>query len=128
MPVLGFGVYQLPADQDLTRRYGVQHQSWGGSAERRNGLFTNPALARIGEAHGKSVAQVALRRLIQREVVTIPKSVDPDRMARNFDVFDLELTGDQRAADAALVTGETLSFDHHDPEMVAWLSKRRLDG
>ncbi|MGW2840161.1 aldo/keto reductase [Streptomyces sp. NPDC001493] len=120
--------FQRTADHGLMREHGVQHQSWGGFAEGKNGLFTNPALSAIGEAHGKSVAQVALRWLIQRGIVTIPKSVNPDRMAQNFDVFDFELTDDQMAAVAALDTGETLFFDHHDPEMVAWLSKRRLDG
>ncbi|MFD6529463.1 aldo/keto reductase [Streptomyces sp. NPDC060184] len=120
--------FQRAADHALMREHGVQHQSWGGFAEGKNGLFTNPVLSAIGETHGKSVAQVALRWLIQRGVVAIPKSVSPDRMAQNFDVFDFELTDDQMAAVAALDTGETLFFDHRDPEMVTWLSKRRLDG
>ncbi|MER7582574.1 aldo/keto reductase [Kitasatospora sp. NPDC097691] len=111
----------------LMREHGVRHQAWGGFAEGRNGLFTNPVLAGIAEAHGRSVAQVVLRWLIQSDVVTIPKSVNPDRMAQNIDVFDFRLTDDQLTAIAELDTGRTLFFDHHDPEMVAWLSKRRLD-
>lgn len=47
-------------------------------------------------------------------------------MAQNFDVFDFALTDAQMARIADLETGTTLFFDHHDPEMVAWLSKRRL--
>ncbi|MGW7447697.1 aldo/keto reductase [Kitasatospora sp. NPDC054795] len=120
--------FQRPADQALMREHGVRHQAWGGFAEGRNELFTNPVLAGIGEAHGKSVAQVVLRWLVQRGIVTIPKSVDPDRMAQNIDVFDFELDHDQMSAVAALDTGTTLFFDHRDPEMVAWLSRRRLDG
>ncbi|MFG3052528.1 aldo/keto reductase [Kitasatospora sp. NPDC048239] len=120
--------FQRTTDHALMREHGVQHQSWGGFAEGKNDLFTHPALSEIGKAHGKSVAQVVLRWLIQRDIVTIPKSVNPDRMAQNIDVFDFELTADQMAAVAALDTGTTLFFDHHDPEMVAWLSKRRLDG
>lgn len=103
---------------------------WGrrrGFAEGKNDLFTHPLLSEIGTAHDKSVAQVVLRWLIQRGIVTIPKSVNPDRMAQNIDVFDFELTDDQMTQIAALDTGTTLFFDHHDPEMVAWLSKRRLD-
>nr|WP_202472513.1 aldo/keto reductase [Streptomyces sp. SID4921] len=120
--------FQRTTDQDLMREHGVQHQSWGGFAEGRNGLFTHPVLSEIGLAHGKSAAQAVLRWLIQRDIVTIPKSVDPGRMAQNFDVFDFELTDEQMAQIAALDTGTTLFFDHRDPEMVAWLSKRRLDG
>jgi 2,5-diketo-D-gluconate reductase A len=120
--------FQRTADQDLMREHGVRHQSWGGFAEGKNELFTHPVLSEIGQAHGKSVAQVVLRWLIQRGVVAIPKSVRRDRMAQNIDVFDFELTGDQLARIAGLDTGTTLFFDHHDPKMVAWLSKRRLDG
>lgn len=120
--------FQRTADQDLMREHGVRHQSWGGFAEGENELFTHPVLSEIGQAHGKSVARVVLRWLIQRGVVAIPKSVRRDRMAQNIDVFDFELTGDQLARIAGLDTGTTLFFDHHDPKMVAWLSKRRLDG
>ncbi|WP_431684114.1 aldo/keto reductase [Kitasatospora sp. KL5] len=119
--------FQRTADHGLMREHGVQHQAWGGFAEGRNDLFVHSVLSEIGEAHGKSVAQVVLRWLIQRHIVTIPKSVNPDRMAQNIDVFDFELTDEQMSAIAALDTGRTLFFDHHDPEMVAWLSKRRLD-
>lgn len=120
--------FQRVADHELMREHGVQHQSWGGFAEGKNNLFTHPVLSEIGAAHGKSAAQVVLRWLIQRDIVTIPKSVRPERMAQNLDVFDFTLTDDQMARIAALDTGTTLFFDHHDPEMVAWLGKRRVDG
>ncbi|MFC9324047.1 aldo/keto reductase [Kitasatospora sp. NPDC057015] len=120
--------FQRAAEQDLMREHGVRHQSWGGFAEGKNDLFTHPGLGEIGRAHGKSVAQVVLRWLVQRGVVTIPKSVRPERMAENFDVFDFELTQEQMTRIAALDTGTTLFFDHRDPEMVAWLSRRRLEG
>jgi len=119
--------FQRTADQALMREHGVQMQSWGGFAEGKNDLFTNPLLTGIGEHHGKSAAQVVLRWLIQRDIVTIPKSVRAERMAQNIDVFDFELTLDEMASIAALDTGKTLFFDHRDPEMVAWLTKRRLD-
>jgi 2,5-diketo-D-gluconate reductase A len=119
--------HQRTADQDLMREHGVQHQSWGGFAEGRNNLFTHPVLSEIGEPHGKSVAQVVLRWLIQRGIVTIPKSVNPDRMAQNFDVFGFELTDDEMNRIAALDTGASLFFDHRDPEMVARLGTYRLD-
>jgi len=112
------------ADQELMRERGVQIESWGPFAEGRNNLFTNPTLAAIGQAHGKSVGQVVLRWLTQRQVVVIPKSVRPERMAENLDIFDFELTTEQMAQIAALDTGASLFFDHRDPAMVTWLNSR----
>src|SRR4051795_7043511 len=109
--------FQRTADQDLMREHGVQIESWGGLAEGKNNLFTDPTLTAIGEAHGKSVAQVVLRWLTQRDIVTIPKSVRADRMAQNLDIFDFTLTDDEMARIATMDRGESLFFDHRDP---AW--------
>jgi 2,5-diketo-D-gluconate reductase A len=68
---------------------------------------------------------VVLRWLVQSGVIVIPKSVRPERMQQNFDIFDFEHTADDMGHIAALDTGETLFFDHHDPEMVEWLNSRR---
>jgi 2,5-diketo-D-gluconate reductase A len=119
--------FQRTTDQQLMREHGVQIESWGPFAEGKNDLFTNPVLTEIGAAHGKSVAQVVLRWLIQRDVVVIPKSVRPDRMVQNLDVFDFELTDDQMTRIAALDTGTSLFFDHRAPAMVTWLGGRRAD-
>ncbi|MFE2060859.1 aldo/keto reductase [Streptomyces sp. NPDC059467] len=120
--------FQRADYQDLMREHGVQIQSWGGFAEGRNDLFTNPLLSEIGKQHGKSVAQVVLRWLVQRGVVAIPKSVRPERMAENLDVFGFELTDEQMSVIATLDTGGSLFFDHRDPAMVQWLSARRVNG
>lgn len=117
--------FQRQTDQDLMRTHGVQIESWGGFAEGKNNLFTDPLLTEIGIAHGKSVAQVVLRWLIQREVVTIPKSVRRERMEQNFDVFDFALTDDDMVRMATKDTGATQFFDHHDPAMVSWLNSRK---
>jgi len=119
--------FQRTADQDLMRERGVQIESWGPFAEGRNNLFTDPVLSEIATAHGKSVAQVVLRWLIQRGVVVIPKSVRAERMAENIDVFDFELTDDQMATIAALDTGASLFFDHRDPAMVSRLGNITLN-
>jgi 2,5-diketo-D-gluconate reductase A len=116
--------FQRTADQALMREHGVQIESWGPFAEGKNNLFFDPTLSEIGAAHGKSVAQVVLRWLIQRDVVVIPKSVRPDRMRENIDVFDFELTDDEMTRIAAMDTGTTLFFDHRDPDMVSWLNSR----
>ena len=119
--------HQRVADQELMAAEGVQLESWGPFAEGRNGLFTDPTLSAIAQAHGKSVGQVVLHWLIQRGVVVIPKTVRPERMAENLDVFDFELDDDELAAIAALDQGRSQFFDHRDPAMVRWLTERRLD-
>jgi 2,5-diketo-D-gluconate reductase A len=119
--------FQRRADQALMRERGVQIESWGPFAEGRNNLFSDPVLSEIGGAHGKSVAQVVLRWLIQRNVVVIPKSVRRDRMAENFDVFDFELTGEEMTRIAGMDTGASLFFDHRDPAMVSRLGNVRVD-
>lgn len=110
--------------QQLMQERDVQIESWGPLAEGKNDIFTNPVLVAIGEAHGKSVAQVVLHWLIQRGVVVIPKSTRPERMAENLDVFDFELTGDEVSRIDDLDAGVSLAFDHRDPAMVSWLNGR----
>ena len=117
--------FQRHADQELMRSHGVQLEAWGGFAEGRNNLFTDPTLAAIGNAHGKSVGQVVLRWLIQRGIVTIPKSVRRERMEENFDVFDFTLTDAEMSRIATMDTGASQFFDHRDPAMVSWLNSRR---
>lgn len=111
-------------EQALMRERGVQIESWGPFAEGKNGIFTNSVLAQIAQAHNKSVAQVVLRWLTQRQIVVIPKSVRPERMAENLDIFDFQLAEDQMAQISALDTGQSLFFDHRDPAMVTWLNSR----
>jgi 2,5-diketo-D-gluconate reductase A len=118
--------HQRAADQALMVERGVQIESWGPFAEGKNNLFTDPLLTEIGAAHGRSVAQVVLRWLVQRGVVVTPKSVRPERMAQNLAVFDFELTDDQMARIATLDTGASLFFDHRDPAMVGRLSGVRI--
>jgi 2,5-diketo-D-gluconate reductase A len=117
--------FQRADYQALMRERGVQIESWGPLAEGRNDLFSNATLSGIGEAHGKSVAQVVLRWLVQRGVVVIPKSVRPERMAENLDVFDFELTDEQMSRIATLDTGASVFFDHRDPEWVTRLGRVR---
>jgi 2,5-diketo-D-gluconate reductase A len=117
--------FQRHTDHELLRTRGVQIEAWGGFAEGKNDLFTDPVLTEIGKAHGKSVAQVVLRWLIQRGVVTIPKSVRRERMEQNLDVFDFTLTDEEIARIATMDRGASLFFDHRDPAMVSWLNSRK---
>ena len=119
--------FQRAADQELMRGRGVQIESWGPFAEGRNNLFSDPTLSGIGAAHGKSIAQVVLRWLIQRGVVVIPKSVRADRIAENIDVFDFALTDDEMTRIAAMDTGASMFLDHRDPAVASQLGTYRLD-
>ena len=108
--------------QEIMKEYGTQIMSWGLFAEGRNDFFTNPVLKAIGEKYGKSVAQTALRFLIQRDVVVIPKSTHKERMEQNLDVFDFFLSAEDMATIGKLDKGESLFFSHYAPESVKWLT------
>ena len=108
---------QQKQPQKYMEELGCQIMSWGPLAEGRNGFFTNEVLAEIGKAHGKSVAQTALRFLLQRNVIIIPKSTRKERMAENFHILDFKLSPDEMARIEALDTKQSLFFDHHDGEV-----------
>ncbi len=91
--------------------------SWGPLAEGRNGFFTNKLLGEIGKKYRKSIPQVALRWLLQRGVIIIPKSTHKERMAENINIFDFELTAEDMAQIQTLDTGRSIFFDHHDGEV-----------
>jgi 2,5-diketo-D-gluconate reductase A len=103
--------------QKYMEEFGCQIMAWAPLAEGRNGLFSHPVLTEIGKAHGKSVAQVALRFLLQRGVVIIPKSTHKERMVENLNIFDFQLSDDEMQEIGKLDTGRSLFFDHHDGEV-----------
>lgn len=104
--------------QGYMKEFGTYMMAWAPLAEGRNNFFANPVLKEIGQKYGKSQAQVALRWLIQRDVIIIPKSVHVERMQQNLDIFDFELSQDDMTTIAALDTRTSLFFDHHAPEVV----------
>jgi 2,5-diketo-D-gluconate reductase A len=105
----------------------VQIQAWAQFAEGKNNIFKNELLLSLAKKHGKSVAQVILRWLIQREVIVIPKSVHKERIVENFNVFDFELSHEDMDAIATLDRKVTSFFDHRDPEIVKSLSTVKID-
>lgn len=106
--------------KEYLKKNGTQIMSWGPFAEGKNDYFNNPVLKDIAAAHGKSAAQVALRFLLQSDVVLIPKSVHKERMEENFNVFDFALTDEEMARIEALDTDKSLFFSHYDPQTVEW--------
>jgi diketogulonate reductase-like aldo/keto reductase len=111
---------QQKAAKEYLVKNNCQIESWGPFAEGKNDYFNNPVLKEVGAKYGKTTAQVALRFLLQSDVVVIPKSVHVERMEQNFNVFDFELSADDMAKIEALDTGESLFFSHYDPQTVEW--------
>ncbi len=105
----------------------IRVESWGPFAEGRNDIFKNEILLSIGAKHNKSVAQVILRWLIQRDIIAIPKSVRKERIEENINIFDFELTSEDMTQIASLDTKTSLFFDHRDPAMVKWLNEYKFD-
>lgn len=111
---------QQKTAKEYMKKNGTQIMSWGPFAEGKNDYFNNLVLKKIGEKYGKSTAQVALRFLLQSDVVVIPKSVHRERMEENFNVFDFALTTEDMLQIENLDTGESLFFSHYDPNTVEW--------
>ena len=112
--------------QEIMKEYGTQIESWGPFAEGKNNLFTNETLVEIGKKYDKTAAQVALRYLIQRDIVVIPKTVKKDRMIQNFSVFDFELSEDDMKEILKLDKKESLFLSHFDPETVKFLVNHKI--
>jgi 2,5-diketo-D-gluconate reductase A len=118
---------QRVEDQEWHGKYGIQVEAWAPFAEGRHELFTNPVLAEIGKQYGKTVGQVVLRWLMQRGIVALAKSVRPERMAENIDIFDFELSKEDIKKIAALDREESAFFDHDAPQQVEWFMNRMLE-
>ena len=117
---------QIETHQFLTDN-NVQIQSWGPFAEGKNDIFNNETLKTIAVKYNKSVAQIILRWLTQRGIIAIPKSVRKERMKENFDIFTFELSETEMQTIQTLDNKTSLFFDHRDPNMVKWISERKLN-
>lgn len=107
----------------IMEKYGTQIESWGPFAEGKNNFFTNPILMEIGQKYNKSVAQVALRYLIQNGIIVIPKSSKVERMKQNIDIFDFELTSEDMEKIKLLDTKQSLFFSHYDSSVVEMMNR-----
>lgn len=106
---------------------GIQPEAWAPFAEGRNNLFSHPVLQKIGQKYGKSIGQVVLRWLLQRNVVSLAKSVRLERLQENINIFDFELSVEDLNQITALDTATSSFFSHRDPAMIEWLANRKLD-
>lgn len=118
--------HQQLKNQQFMQENNVQIMSWGPFAEGKNNMFNNDVLTSIAGKYKKSVAQVVLRWLIQRNVIVIPKSVKKERMAENLDVFNFELSQEDMDKIKTLDGAQSLFFDHRDPAMVKQLGSMKI--
>jgi 2,5-diketo-D-gluconate reductase A len=118
--------HQQNETQKFLQENNVQIESWGPFAEGKNNIFHNELLGSIGKKYNKSIAQVILRWLTQRDVIAIPKSVHKERMKENLNSLDFQLSSGEMEAIKTLDTNASLFFDHRDPAMVKWLGERKL--
>jgi diketogulonate reductase-like aldo/keto reductase len=109
---------QQKAARAVLKKYEVQAEAWAPFAEGKNDFFSNETLKNIGVKYGKSIAQTALRFLIQSDVVVIPKSTHKERMEENLNVFDFALSDGDMAEIEKLDKAESLFFRHDTPETV----------
>ena len=107
--------------QELAARYGTKLMAWGPLAEAAPEFFANETLKGIAAAHGKTVAQVALRFLTQRGIIVIPKTVRKVRMEENLDCLDFNLSEAEMEAIRSIDLGHGLVVNFSDPQAVLGL-------
>lgn len=101
-------------------KYGVVLEAWAPFAEGRNNMFKNETLTQIANKHNKTVAQVILRWLLQREIVSLAKSVHENRIKENYDIFSFSLDEEDMNLIATLDKQTSSFFSHQDPKMIEW--------
>ena len=112
--------------QSYNEKYGVQMEAWAPFAEGKNNMFSNPELQEIGDKYNKSIAQIILRWLVQRNIVPLAKSVKKSRMQENINIFDFELSDEDMQKISAMDKKESSFFSHYHPatiEMIAALHR-----
>lgn len=105
----------------------VQVESWAPFAEGKNDIFNNELLASLASKYNKSIAQIILRWMIQRNIVVIPKTITKERMVENFNVFDFNISIDDMELIKKLDTNTSLFFDHRNPEIIKWMASRKIE-
>ncbi len=112
---------------EALKKEGIIPEAWAPFSEGKNDIFNNIVLEKIGNKYGKSIAQVIIRWLVEQDVIVLAKSVKPERMVENMNVFDFELTEDDKKEIGTLNQGESQFFSHSDPKMIKWMASRKMD-
>lgn len=111
---------QWEAEKEMSP-YGTRIMAWAPLAQCCGDLFSDKTLKEIAGAHGKTVTQVALRYLLQRGIIAIPKTTHRDRMEENLQVFDFVLSAAEMEDIRPLDRPVGIRFSHRDPELVRFL-------
>lgn len=117
---------QQIATQQFLGGYDTRLEAWSPFAQ-NPAIFQDETLKAIAAKTGKSVAQVILRWLIQRNIIVLTKSTHTERLRENMNVFDFKLDADDMAAIAKLDTGRSIIFDHRDPACVKMICEAQFD-
>lgn len=104
-------------------KYGIQLEAWAPFGEGRGKMFELPELTAIAQKYNKSVAQIILRWHLDRGIIVIPKSTHKERIEENFNVFDFELTDEDKNIISSLDKARSSFFSHTDPTIVEWFVK-----
>lgn len=115
--------YQKNDYQTIMNEYNVQMQSWAPFAEGRNNMFTNEVLLSIAKKYNKSIAQVILRWLTQRNIPIIPKSVNKERIIENSKIFDFTLDDNDMNIIKTLDNNKNIIFLNDDADFIKQLLK-----
>lgn len=99
--------FQREEERRYMESQNIQMQAWSPLAAGQGRLFENETLRALAAAHNKTVAQMVLRWLVQRNIVPLVKSANPERMRENLDIFDFALTDAEMQQITALDTGHT---------------------
>ncbi len=118
--------FQQQAANAFLQKEAIQHEAWAPFAEGKNDIWNNPVLKTIANKHGRTVGQVVLRWLNQRNVVVIPKTVHKERMMENFSIFDFTLTDQEMEAIAGLDTGKSPIYDDTDLATVKGIGLHKI--
>lgn len=120
--------FQREDELAYLRSQNIQMQAWSPLSAGQNDLFHNEALVEIGNAHGKSPAQVVLRWLTQRGIVPLVKSSNEQQMRENLDIFDFTPTDAEMLRIAALDTGHTCFMPRNTGDAVTAFLQQAAGG
>ena len=111
--------FQQYEANEWMKKYNVQHEAWGPLSQHRiNEVMNNPILKEFAEKYKKTPTQIALKSLIQRKIVVIPKTVDKNRMRENIDLFDFELNESEIKRIRSIDENKSMWCEYDNPEIV----------